>query len=312
MASALKEKINSDFWVKESNSYADFIGTGHQALEMVDAAIYRADTLKKPWAVDELNALKDKILASDLNEKKGFVMFHNWVVNTPMEMGVADYDKAILALDKGSRFVNPFGVFVTGIDRDDTSGKDEGSFQGSKVFSYTGAVMTLPTGVQIVAENNYGRPDQALQYLKRMTKSFSYALPGSIYEVSPDYGMMTQAWTLYSYAVPIISQFFGIQPQAAKKTIYIIPQMPTSWKEASITKVKIGDNVIDIEYKESGNGRVIQINQTKSDWKIIYGYPKEQFNQLKINGEMVSPIPTKGEVQLASYKGKKIIFELEK
>ena len=71
--------------------------------------------------------------------------------------------------------------------------------------------MTLPTGVQAVAENNYGRPDKALDYLKRMTRTFGYALPGSIYEVSPDFGMMTQAWNLYSYAIPIVGQFFGIQ-----------------------------------------------------------------------------------------------------
>jgi glycogen debranching enzyme len=309
-AEAIKTKINEDFWVNEQNSYADFIGTGHQALEMVEAAIYRADTLKKPWAVQELKALKDQILKSNLNAKKGFVMFHNWVVNTPMEMGIAEREKAIKALDKGSRFVNPFGMFVTGIDRDEVSGNDEGSFQGSKVFSYTGAVMTLPTGVQIVSENNYGRPDHALSYLKRMTKSFSYALPGSIYEVSPDYGMMTQAWTLYSYAVPLISQYYGIQPEASKKIIYIIPKMPSSWKDASIKRVVVGDNIIDLVYKETNIGRVLEISQLKNDWKIVYGYPKDAFNHLKINGEIVNPIPNRGDFQMSSSKGKKIVFEL--
>jgi glycogen debranching enzyme len=309
-AEAIKTKINEDFWVNEQNSYADFIGTGHQALEMVEAAIYRADTLKKPWAVQELKTLKDQILKSNLNAKKGFVMFHNWVVNTPMEMGIAEREKAIKALDKGSRFVNPFGMFVTGIDRDEVSGNDEGSFQGSKVFSYTGAVMTLPTGVQIVSENNYGRPDHALSYLKRMTKSFSYALPGSIYEVSPDYGMMTQAWTLYSYAVPLISQYFGIQPEASKKIIYIIPKMPSSWKDASIKRVVVGDNIIDLVYKETNIGRVLEISQLKNDWKIVYGYPKDAFNHLKINGEIVNPIPNRGDFQMSSSKGKKIVFEL--
>ena len=31
------------------------------------------------------------------------------------------------------------------------------------MFSYTGAVMTLPTGVQAIGENNYGNPDAALE-----------------------------------------------------------------------------------------------------------------------------------------------------
>ena len=137
-----------------------------------------------------------------------------------MEMGIADDDKAQKALKTAEKFVNPFGVFVTGIDRDDSAGSDDGSFKGSKIFSYTGAVMTLPTGVQVVAENNYGNPDKALNYLKRMTRTFSYALPGSMYEVSPDYGMMTQAWNIYSFAVPIVQQHFGIQPQAQNKKDY--------------------------------------------------------------------------------------------
>ena len=146
-----------------------------------------------------------------------------------MEMGIADSAKAKKALKTAERFVNPFGVFVTGIDRDSSAGSDDGSFKGSKQFSYTGAVMTLPTSVQVIAENNYGNPDQALNYIKRMNRSFSYAFPGSMYEVSPDYGMITQAWTIYGYAISIVEQFFGIQPDGATKTIYINPQMPSSW-----------------------------------------------------------------------------------
>ncbi len=38
---------------------------------------------------------------------------------------------------------------------------------------YVGAVMTLPTGVQAVAELNYGNPDEALNYLKMLENSFS-------------------------------------------------------------------------------------------------------------------------------------------
>ena len=144
--------------------------------------------------------------------KKGFVLHHNWVVNTPMETGVADPEKAQIALQTARKYTNPYGVFVTGIDRDESAGNTDGAAMlNRKVFTYTGAVMTLPTGVVTIGENNYGHPDEALGYLKKMTKTFSYALPGSIYEVSPDYGMVTQAWNMYSYAVPIINQFFGIR-----------------------------------------------------------------------------------------------------
>ncbi|MFD2200440.1 glycogen debranching protein [Shivajiella indica] len=283
----LKEKINNDFWVEEFNSFADFIGTTSEALHLIDAAIIRADTLNKPWAVEELKTTKKKLSTYPENQKQGFVIFHNWVVNTPMEMKIADPEKAIKALDKANRFVNPFGVFVTGIDRDQSSENDDGSFSGSKVFSYTGAVMTLPTGVQAIAENNYGRPDEALEYLKRMTRSFSFALPGSIYEVSPDYGMMTQAWNLYAYAVPIITQFFGIQPEAYSKVIHIQPMLPKSWQNSKLENVHVGDNIIDLSYANSEAGFTAQINQIRDDWKIHFKIPKKGFTQASINGNIV-------------------------
>ena len=270
-AMALKAKINEEFWSEEFGSYADFMGTNAQALHLIEDAILRADTLQKPWAVEELENTRDGILKGSGKDTtlKPFVLHHNWVVNTPMETGIADPDKARRALETARKFTNPFGVFVTGIDRDETSGTDEGSFEGSKVFSYTGAVMTLPTGVQAIAENNYGNPDQALDYLLRMTRSFSYAFPGSMYEVSPDYGMIVQAWNIYSFAVPIVRQFFGIDPMASQKEIRIHPQMPSSWNRCSLEDVHIGDNRISVHYEKLEADQIkLTVLQDRGDWKI--------------------------------------------
>ena len=204
------------------------------------------------------------------SQAKPFVMHHNWVVNTPMEMGIADQDKAIVALETATKFVNPFGVFVTGIDRDESAGSDDGSFKGSKIFSYTGAVMTIPTGVQIVAENNYDRPDKALNYLQRMTRSFKYAFPGSMYEVSPDYGMITQAWNIYGFAVPIVQQFFGIQPNAAQKEIVLQPNMPKAWDKAALENVVVGENTISLSYEKRERNTFFKAKQTKTDWNLKF------------------------------------------
>ncbi|KAA3618512.1 MAG: glycogen debranching protein [Flavobacterium sp.] len=273
-AEKLSEKINTQFWSEEFNSYADFIGTDQQALKLIEDAIVRADTLNKPWAVEELKQTRDAIMKNPSATPRPFVLHHNWVVNTPMEVGLAGKDKAEKALATAEKYVNPFGVFVTGIDRDESAGSDDGSFKGSKIFSYTGAVMTLPTGVQIVSENNYGRPDMALNYLKRMTRTFSYALPGSIYEVSPDYGMVTQAWNVYGYAVPIVEQFFGITPNAANKKVSIRPQMPSSWNNASLEKVLVGDNAISIFFSEKEGRKIVEITQSLDDWQLEFQFPE--------------------------------------
>lgn len=276
-ATILKTKINNEFWSEEFNSYADFIGSDEQALRLIEDAIIRADTLKKPWAVEELKKTNAFIKANPSKELRPFVLHHNWVVNTPMEMGIADSAKAIKALETAEQFVNPFGVFVTGIDRDESAGTDDGSFKGSKIFSYTGAVMTLPTSVQAVGENNYGNPDKALNYLQRMTRSFSYAHPGSMYEVSPDYGMLVQAWNIYGFAVPIVKQFFGINPNAAEREIVIKPQMPTDWNKASLENVIIRDNAVSIYYDKSANELKLRVTQSNPAHSLKILLPEEGY-----------------------------------
>ncbi len=273
IADDLKEKINTKFWSEDFSSYADFIGTDEQTLHLIEDAIIRADTLDKPWAIEEMEATRKFIQENPSEHPRPFVLHHNWVVNTPMEVGIADTTKALKALETAKQFVNPFGVFVTGIDRDESAGSDEGAYKAPPIFTYTGAVMTLPTGVQARAENNYGRPNEALNYLERMTRSFSYALPGSMYEVSPDFGMMVQAWNIYSYAYPIVQQFFGIEPDAANKTITIRPQMPDKWEEASLENVAIGDNLISIFYSKKGDDLDVQVTQTNPEWELVLAVP---------------------------------------
>ncbi len=276
-AGILKQKINTEFWSEEFESYADFIGTDSQALRLIDDAIIRADTLQKPWSVSELKKTRTFIENNPSTRPRPFVLHHNWVVNTPMEMKIADSAKAIKALRTAERYTNPFGVFVTGIDRDASSEEGSGSFKGSKSFSYTGAVMTLPTGVQAIAENNYGRPDQALNYLKKMSRSFSYAFPGSMYEVSPDYGMITQAWTVYSYAIPIVQQFFGVDPFASEKLVVIKPQMPEEWENASLENIKIAENSISIYYSKFDGKITLKITQLQPEWKMKVVLPKGKY-----------------------------------
>ncbi len=279
----LKKRINDDFWVPEYNSYADFIGTPGQARELLKSAKERATELNKPWAITELLETEKRIKG---NDKKGFVIYHNWVVNTPMEMKLAPEDKAISALKTAEKFTNPYGMFVTGIDRDETDGTNEGTAR-KKIFSYVGAVMTLPTGVQAIAENNYGRPDAALSYLKKMCKSFSYALPGSMYEVSPDFGMMTQAWNMYAFGIPVITQFFGIQPEGREKVIYLNPVFPKSWPSASLSNVRVGDQTFDIVIKKDEDGLIVKVKTSNNGWKFALDNNQTTVKELWVNDQKI-------------------------
>ena len=239
-AEALKMYINGKYWVAEADAYADVRGTKTQVLELIDGAIVRAEGLNKPWAVEELETTK-KAAASG-SAVNPYSIHHNWIVNTPMEVGFAPEEYALKALDKAAQYTNPFGMFVTGIDRDESAGTDTDGFaKRKKTFTYVGAVMTLPTGVAAVAENNYGRPDKALDYLHRMSRSWGYAHPGSMYEVSPDFGMMCQAWNIYSFGYPIVRQFFGVQPDPQQHKITIDLAFPSNWTHPQLKGISIGE-----------------------------------------------------------------------
>ncbi len=302
---AIRLKINSDFWVPSANSFADFRGTKAQALTLTKEAIERAKGLKNDWAVEELHALEKRIASDPDTSKRGFVLHHNWVVNTPMETGLADPEKASQALKTAEKFRNKFGMYVTGIDRSSNSEKAESyaAKVGKSEFTYTGTVMTLPTGVQAISENKYGHPNEAYDLVQRMLRTFSFALPGSIYEVSPDYGMMTQAWYSFAFEVPVIQQFFGLQPLAYKKEIHLQPSWPDSLSSGSIKQVKIGDNSVAVSYERKAN-KSTYILQQRKNWTIYFSPKTGTYKRWVLNGEIVKPKMIDGRPGLRLKMGK--------
>lgn len=291
-ADLIKKKINAQFWVEKDQSYADFIATKSQALHLISDAIVRADTLGNDWAVNALKKLQRQTIQDTSNLPKGFVLHHNWVVNTPLETGIAPREIAIKALNTAKQFSNPFGMYVTGIDKNVKRDEQEYSYAaavGKNDFTYTGTVMTLPTAVQIIAENNYGRPNEAYALLKKVDKTFGYALPGSMYEVSPDYGMMTQAWNVYAYGVPIVKQFFGLQPMAFKKEIRIAPVLPDSLNQGSLENIPVGGNVFSFSFSKTNNRLTYKFKSKTSGWRVIFRLPTSNFSICKVNNKLVKP-----------------------
>jgi hypothetical protein len=304
LADKLRRRINEEWWNPHEGSFGDFRGTVAEALPIINSAMIRADTLKKPWAVVELEETKKQLKNYTSRQHIPHVVYHNWVVNTPMESGVADLDKGKIALQKAKKYENAFGVFVTGIDR--TEEPDSLVLNSrKKTFSYTGAVMTLPTGVQAVAAARYGTPDDALVYLEKLQRSFSYALPGSMYEVSPDFGMVTQAWNIYGVAVPIVNHFFGIKPKAYERTINISPRLPDTWKKVSIGNVLVGNNSFSLSIEQHDDFIEYHIQQTQNDWTI--GIDVKKATKVLLNNKEVDLQRLTG---LLSVKEKEFVVQI--
>jgi len=81
--------------------------------------------------------------------------------------------------------------------------------------------------------------------------------------------MVVQAWNNYGVDVPIINHFFGIKPMAYKKSIYVSPQMPLRWADASLENVRIGNNSFSIGISRKNDHKEYHINQTLADWTVM-------------------------------------------
>jgi hypothetical protein len=123
-------------------------------------------------------------------------------------------------------------------------------------------IMTISTGVHAVAEAAYCNPDSFLDLLRRMNRSFSRVLPGSFSEMSPNYGCIVQAWTIYLLAVPVVNHFFGIEPAAYEKKVTVRPNLPKAWtgRRCTLNCLVIGDAEFDVTLDTSDGGLVVEVS----------------------------------------------------
>lgn len=221
LAVRVGEAVNRGMWLEEEGLYADAMAPVGKVRDRIDLYIERARQFGADNAVRDLLAMKADMEGLHPELEKPW-LFKNWVINTPMEAGLAPRQQAIRALDRmaSEEFTGRWGTYLSGMYRDQ--------------------MMTISTGVQAVAEARYGRMDESLRYARMIASTFNRRLPGSMSEMSPDYGCFVQAWTNYGIVWPLAAYMFGIGPEAYRKHLTLQPRLPEEWKEAAISNVGFG------------------------------------------------------------------------
>lgn len=277
-ADTLRQRINRDWWIEKEHRYADFLTSREKALEIIDTALAsRVDPNRNNWALEKLRHLKQEV-QQGRHPGRGYLVYYNTSAILPLKEGIADPDKALKQLRSIPWFTNKFGLYISGIERPDDIAMDEKSvYERNKgEFKYNQAVMPAATASLTIAECRYGSADTALKYIHKTLNSFSYASPGTTYEVAPDYGMFVQAWNITGMYIPVVQYFFGIAPNAYTKEIYIRPDFPQAWKNASLENLKIGDTRLSVSYKKEGTKLTYQITSSAPGWKIHFSAPEKK------------------------------------
>jgi hypothetical protein len=280
LATQLGQRIQDRFWIEEETSYADFYGTRDQAVSVAEGAARQlglkgADrlTARDRELIGYYGRLKERFAAMP-DTSRGWLTNKNWVIATPMEMGMAPRDRALRALDKiRKENVGEHGPFLSATERL--------------------AMMTISTGVQAVAESNYGRTDEAMWYIDRIVRTFNRTVPGSISEMMPDWGSFTIAWTNYGIVIPLVQHVFGIQPDAGNKTVVFAPHLPSGWEDMAIEDVPVGSNLVSLVRARMARGVEYTIGATENGWTFILKLKASPNATYYLNGKEVS-LPTSG------------------
>jgi hypothetical protein len=104
-------------------------------------------------------------------------------------------------------------------------------------------------------------------------------------EMMPDKGCFTIAWTAYGIVVPLVEHVFGIQPDAANRTIVFEPHLPTGWEDISIEDVPVGTNLISFSRTRTEKGVLYDIEAKERGWTFILRTRASPTTKFFLNGE---------------------------
>jgi hypothetical protein len=278
-ASELEARINDRFWAEDEGSYGDFYGSRAQAMSAAQGAIkqirLKGDTALTPRDRELIGYYErlERRFSAMPDTSRGWITNKNWVIATPMEVGIAPRERAIRLLDKIRREnVGEYGPFLSAVDRQ--------------------AMMTIATGVQAVAEARYGRIDESLWYVGRIVETFGRTLPGSISEMMPDYGCFAISWTSYGIVVPLIQHVFGVQPDAVHKTVVFEPHVPAGWEDMRIDDLPVGGNTLSFSRRRTGEGIEYRVDAREDGWTFVLRQEALPGARYQVNGKPASSIPS--------------------
>lgn len=240
---AILPAIEEAFWREDEGLYGDMLATPAQMVPRLRSWIAHARAAGLPAAAESLSLLLRQAESDPEPDCKRAWLLEHWVIVAPLEAGLTEPQRAARVLDRleGPEFIGPWGMYLSGIER-------------------TWA-MSINTGVLAVTELRYGRADQALAHLRLLTDTLEMHMPGAISEISPDGGCFVQAWSGYAVAWPIVAHLFGLEPDAHEKRLAVNPVFPGEWREARLSRVRIGDATFDFVWKD-GCLRVVSSDPT--------------------------------------------------
>jgi glycogen debranching enzyme len=163
-----------------------------------------------------------------------------------------------------------------------------------------GSVWPLFTGWASVAEYRYHRPQAGYDNLRANALLALDGSPGHVTEVlSGDYyqplstNSPHQIWSAAMVVSPLLRGLFGIQADALNHVLTLSPHLPTGWSWFSIENIRLGEDLILINYKREQHGILLEASRTEGKADCIVEFrpavsPRARIQKAELNGKPVS------------------------
>jgi glycogen debranching enzyme len=161
-----------------------------------------------------------------------------------------------------------------------------------------GSVWPLFTGWAAVAEYRYHQEFPAYENLRA---NALLALDGSLGHVteviSGDYyqplstSSPHQIWSAAMVVSPLLRGMFGLEKDAAKKSLKFVPHVPADWTEFQIDDVRVGDSVLNLSYHKTLGEIMLEVARTGGECELDFEPPlaNSAWNiRLEVNGRRQS------------------------
>ena len=276
-ATRLRQHVRKEWWLADKRLFGDVRASQAELQDMLE----RFEELPTPDAslltsIDLLrHTLAERQSQVNPEQRRPWLLRH-MVQALAADAGLPDREQASALLEQleTPAWLEEFGLVLNA--------------------THNRQVMTLPTGALAVGEARYGRVDAALAVMQRMMRAFGAAMPGMLSEYAPDGGCFAQLWSNYGIIWPVIDYFFGLRPDVAARRLVCAPQLPSTWPQARLSALALGDMQAQIEVDGLPDGVRVRLNTTAPDWTVTLGAvvpAGAQITHASINGQPVALAP---------------------
>ena len=264
----------------------------------------RAAALKQGFNRDWWNS-EEKMWACSLWDDHKQTMDNFWAVCFPQEVGIADIDKAFVALNRiENEWVNDQWGFVA-------QWKPNIAGQG---------VGVVHNNILALTAFMYGKADFGWKLMTLSARApLEERMLGAFDETTPGGGDLMQLWSFGPYLEAIISGLVGIHPVASEHKVELYPQMPKDLDSFSLHNVEFGEHKLDVDWKRTGEKNLLTFAHAKGPAELhaLIRVAIEGSPQLKLDGkdinlekEVFRGVPT-GKIKVSLPQGNSVTILLE-